>query len=144
MILIHEKRGGSWTRKLKVTDPSGSGSALPVHIKNYSLLCSIVYKCLTSERCEFWGTTTRCSAPSPTKAPSGAPYNTPPSHHPNLPPIGNQHASTCCKLADYYQQCCGSGSMWIRIEIAPLDQDPYWENGSGSREVKWRPKMKAW
>ena len=32
-------------------------------------------------------------------------------------------------------QCFGSGSMWIRIEMAPLDPDPdlYWEYGSGSR-----------
>jgi len=26
--------------------------------------------------------------------------------------------------------------MWILIEMAPLDPDPYWENGSGSRTVK--------
>jgi len=32
----------------------------------------------------------------------------------------------------------GSGSMWIRIEMALLDPDPdpYWEYGSGSRTVK--------
>ena len=27
----------------------------------------------------------------------------------------------------YYYQCSGSGSIWIRIEIAPLDPDLYWE-----------------
>jgi len=26
--------------------------------------------------------------------------------------------------------------MWIRIEMAPLDRDPYWQYGSGSRTVK--------
>jgi len=44
-------------------------------------------------------------------------------------------------------QCFRSGSMWIRIEMAPLDPDPYWEYGfgSGSRTVKMmsqRPKEK--
>ena len=33
-------------------------------------------------------------------------------------------------------QCFGSGSMWIRIEMAPLDLDSFWEYGSGSRTVK--------
>jgi len=35
-----------------------------------------------------------------------------------------------------FVQCFGSGSMWIRIELAPLDPDPYWEYGS----VKMVPK----
>jgi len=26
--------------------------------------------------------------------------------------------------------------MWFRIEMAPLDPDPYWEYGSGFRTVK--------
>jgi len=30
--------------------------------------------------------------------------------------------------------------MWIRIEMAPLDPDPYWEYGSGSRAVKMTSK----
>jgi len=30
--------------------------------------------------------------------------------------------------------------MWIRIEMAPLDPDPYWEYGSGSRTVKMLTK----
>jgi len=39
---------------------------------------------------------------------------------------------------DRFHQCfrSGSGSVRIRIEIAPLDPDPYWEYGSGSRTVK--------
>jgi len=37
-------------------------------------------------------------------------------------------------------QCFGSGSMWIRIETAPLDPDPYWEHGSASRTVKMLSK----
>jgi len=37
-----------------------------------------------------------------------------------------------------YNQCfgSGSGSMWIRIEMASLDLDPYWQYGSRSRTVK--------
>jgi len=36
------------------------------------------------------------------------------------------------------KQCfgSGSGSMWIRIEISPLDPDPCCQYGSGSRTVK--------
>jgi len=42
----------------------------------------------------------------------------------------------------FFKQCCGSGSMWIRIVMAPLDPDPYWECGPGarSRAVKMTPK----
>jgi hypothetical protein len=28
--------------------------------------------------------------------------------------------------------CRGSGSTWVRIHLAILDPDPYWECGSGS------------
>jgi len=36
--------------------------------------------------------------------------------------------NTFSNYLDYYDQCfeSGSGSMWIRIEMAPLDPDPYW------------------
>jgi len=34
------------------------------------------------------------------------------------------------------KQCFGSGSMWIRIEMATLDPDPFWQSGSRSRTVK--------
>jgi len=37
-------------------------------------------------------------------------------------------------------QCFGSVSIWIRIEIASLDPDAYWEYGSGSRTVKMMSK----
>jgi len=42
------------------------------------------------------------------------------------------------KLLLSFAQCfrSGSGSMWIRIETAFLDPDPYWEYRSGSRTVK--------
>jgi hypothetical protein len=30
-----------------------------------------------------------------------------------------------------FKQCCVFGSAWIRIDLAPLDPDPYWESGSG-------------
>jgi hypothetical protein len=33
-------------------------------------------------------------------------------------------------------QCCGSGCAWIRIDLAFLDPDPYWELGSRSRSKK--------
>jgi len=54
-----------------------------------------------------------------------------------MPSVKNQEDSR-----NTYYQCFESvsGSMWIRIEMAPLDPDPdpYWEYGSrsGSRTVK--------
>jgi len=30
------------------------------------------------------------------------------------------------------KQCCGSGSRWIRFQLARLDPGPYSESGSGS------------
>jgi hypothetical protein len=33
-------------------------------------------------------------------------------------------------------QCCGSGSALIRIHLAVLDTDLYWECGSGSRSME--------
>jgi len=38
-------------------------------------------------------------------------------------------------------QNSGSGSMWIGIEIAPLDPDPYWEYADPDPgQPKWFPK----
>ncbi len=31
--------------------------------------------------------------------------------------------------------CCGSGSAWIRIDMAILDPDPCWVCGSRSKEI---------
>jgi len=46
------------------------------------------------------------------------------------------------------KQCFGSGSMWIRIEMAPLDPDlePYWQYRSGCRTVKMvsKKEKKIW
>jgi len=53
--------------------------------------------------------------------------------------VGKYISSTtsCCRNnLGKGNQCFGSGSMWIRIEMAPLDPDPYWEYGSGSKTVK--------
>jgi hypothetical protein len=41
-------------------------------------------------------------------------------------------------VADSSKLCCRSGFTWIRIHLAVLDPDPYWEcgTGSGSRSMK--------
>jgi hypothetical protein len=50
------------------------------------------------------------------------------------------------KLSDTKNQCCGSGSAWIRIHFGQLDPnpDPHWEyrSGSGSRRAKITHKSK--
>ena len=45
---------------------------------------------------------------------------------------GEEIAGSSRQILTYFQHCFGSGSGWIRIQIARLDPDPYSESGSGS------------
>jgi len=49
--------------------------------------------------------------------------------------LSTVHRAPSCYF--FCHQCCGSGSgsTWIRILLAVLDPDPYWECGSRSIEI---------
>ena len=64
-------------------------------------------------------------------AAGGAPGTAPQQDHRHAPGATGNHPRVYRDIKRHlangqvYLQCFGSGSMWIRIEMAPLDPDPY-------------------